>query len=180
MPQRDELPDRNSAAQYLDIGNSNFDLLGMELSASTHEAGHIVAAKALFIEVGSVSIESTDRYIGYAQTAGPAECRRIWRASGRVRPHHFANDACTIVSMAGVVAEQLILGEDCGGHGSDLDDIAGFISGNPCPDRIARLVRATWRLLAHHRAQIELLADMLRIHRTLDAEAIDIIYEIGA
>jgi hypothetical protein len=177
MPRKNELRARDLASTYLDSSHSDFDLLGLALNASIHEAGHIVAAKSLNLGYGTVSIESTDLYIGYAQTSGPEETRRLWRANGIFRPHHYAADACTIVSMAGVVAEQLIIGHDIGGHSGDLDDIARF---GARETRIAHLVRATWALVTRHRGKIELLADMLRIYKTLDAEAIDIICEIAA
>jgi hypothetical protein len=132
--------------------HSHHDVLGMELTSprlaiAIHEAGHAIVARALGVPAGRASIEPDGDNSGFAETADPETCRDVWASQGKSRPDHFATDACAIVSMAGVIAERLVLGEDCGGHASDLADIESFIPDDPGDCRKERLAQATWQLV---------------------------------
>jgi hypothetical protein len=141
--------------------------------AAIHEAGHAIIARILGVPARRASIAPEGDSFGFAETADPDTCRAVWASQGRVRPYHYANDACCLVSMSGVISERIILGVDCGGHSFDIDDIARYIEIDPRPSRVARLVNATTMLVERHRARIERLAALLSACGTLSGGEID-------
>jgi hypothetical protein len=149
-------------------------------NAAIHEAGHAIIARVVGVLAGRASIVPTTKYLGIAETADPPECRTAWAARGRFRPERYARDACVIVSAAGAIAERVILGADCGRHGSDVEEIERLLPHDP-GDRIRySLIAATYRLVTRHRFRIELLAELLRVHREIDGPDIDMVFSIGA
>jgi hypothetical protein len=142
------------------------------LAASIHESGHAVLARILKVPAGRVSI-APEGETGFAETADPETCRRVWASKGRVRPYHYAEDACCLVSMAGVIAERVVLGADSGAHSFDLDDIAKYIEIDPRLSRVTRLADMAYMLVERHRGKIERLAALLRACGTLSGAEID-------
>lgn len=180
MSKRNELRARHSAAQYLDPSHNHFGLVGVALAnVSTHEAGHAIISRVCGIPAGRASIVPTGKYLGVAETAAdPLEIQAWWAAHGRIRPLHFARDACVIACAAGSISERLCLGRDIGRHGSDVAEIDRLLPDDP-GDRIKyRLVAATYKLVERHRSRIELLAELLSVRREIIGPDIDMIFSI--
>jgi hypothetical protein len=139
-----------------------------------HEAGHAVIALALGIPVGRVSIERNGSHLGVTELYH-SDYRHRWKARGRIRPEHYAIDARAMVLMAGAIAEQHFLFDECGGDGSDIAEVEQLIPNDPEGRRKARLDQATWMLVARHADRIKLLASALREHRTLAPGVADLL-----
>jgi hypothetical protein len=141
-----------------------------------HEAGHAVIALALGVPVGKVSIERTSSHLGVTELClDPVECRHRWKVWGRIRPDHYAIDARVMVLMAGAIAEQHFLFDECGGDGADIAEVERLIPHDPEGHRKGRLDQATWMLVARHEDRIKLLASALREHRTLAPGVADLL-----
>jgi hypothetical protein len=125
-------------------------------------------------------IVRADDAFGFYQSAGTEETLRAWRARGRHRPEFYARDACAMTAMAGVIAERIILGHDCGGHWADVADIYRLLPDDPGDRRKTRLAAAVWLLVRRHRSRIEFLSIMLRACGTLEGWEIDRVYVVGS
>jgi hypothetical protein len=113
-----------------------------------------------------VSIERNGSHLGVTELYH-SDCRHRWKARGRIRPEHYAIDARAMVLMAGAIAEQHFLFDECGGDGWDIAEVEQLIPNDPEGRRKARLDQATWMLVARQADRIKLLASALREHRTL-------------
>jgi hypothetical protein len=139
--------------------------------APIHEAGHAIIARILGIPCGIVTIIPDGKgTVGKFEFAMPNVCRRLWAREGYVRPHWYANDAVVIALLAGVIAEQEILGDICGGDAGDRKIIAGLVAGE---DYLERLARATRMLVRRHRGRIEYLSKWLWREGTLTDDQIN-------
>jgi hypothetical protein len=108
--------------------------------------------------------------VGKFEFAMPNACRKVWKREGYIRPHYYANDAVVIALLAGVIAEQEILGDVCGGDAGDRKIIAGLVAGE---EYLARLARMTRMLVIRHQWRIEHCASLLWEYGTLTANDIN-------
>jgi len=163
-------------------------------STAIHEAGHAVIGRVLGLTCGPATIVPNQA----KETAGVAIVQTVtktasdwdqklyeyWRSGSsgpapKCRDHRSAFRAAILTHMAGAEAENVILGQNRGGDGSDrleiakLSDELGFSEAEWWERYESRMRRQVRRLVSNHRDKIERVALALLEHQTLSAAEID-------
>jgi hypothetical protein len=89
-----------------------------------HELGHAVVARLISFPSGACSIIAMDDTAGISISATVPECERVWQQRGWVTNLGLLPiEARIVVAMGGVAAELELLGDHCGGHEADWEQI---------------------------------------------------------
>lgn len=159
-------------------------------AVAIHEAGHIVIACILGLQIGQVTIVVDEESAGHGIIADPMETYSAWDIrskrefdAGRapkLRNFSSAYVGTIIARMAGAEAEDVIIGHCEGGDGQDRREIERiFLTGETEIPRgrwevvEARMRRQTRRIIRRHQSKIERVANALLARKTLQPNEVE-------
>lgn len=154
---------------------------------AVHEAGHAVVGRKLGIVCGPATIVADDDSAGHSITADPWVTVQAWDVRERWRGDNYRSAMIgrILAVMAGAEAERVLLGECEGGDEEDEYQVGMMIysiggrlrpTGDEDADHdyfVGQLRRHCQRVVRRHWADIERVAEALRVRQTLAGDDLD-------
>lgn len=149
----------------------------LRFSTAVHEAGHAVIGRVLGLPCGRATTIRNVRkgYEGFVRMDDPYYTFEDWEKRGRGRGFDTVLLGQIMVSMAGREAECELLERDAAliGDASDLCEIEVMMTHGRRPIDLARVRRATRRLVVRHEAKIWEVGVELFKRRSLSKRVLD-------